>query len=308
MFSLRSMNRADWPRVANLIYLSTNVWYESNRGHSIFSGGPEVCELFPQVYEDLDPECGIVAEHKTSGMLIGSCFYHPRETHVSLGIMNVHPNYFGAGVASAILRFIIDFADQRDLPVRLVSSAMNLDSFSLYTRYGFAPFAVYQDMTIPVPKKGLEVPEDVSLDRVREADLEDVSGMGAVEFEIAGISRERDYCYFMENDLEIWRTLVSTDESGEIDGFLVSVDHPGSRMIGPGVAKSAEVAEALLFAQLDHFRGKSPVFLVPVNRPDLVSRLYATGAKNCEIHFGQVLGDAQPIRGIVMPTFMPETG
>jgi hypothetical protein len=30
---------------------------------------------------------------------MGSCYYRARETHVSLGIMNVHPNHFGKGVA-----------------------------------------------------------------------------------------------------------------------------------------------------------------------------------------------------------------
>jgi len=32
------------------------------------------------------------------------------------------------------------------------------------------------------------------------------------------------------------------------------------------------------------------------------------GARNCELHFAQVLGDAQPIAGVVMPTFLPESG
>ncbi len=307
MFSIRTLERKDWSAVADLIYLSTNVWYQQNMGRNVFSGGSEVCELFPQVYEDIDPGCGIVAEHRDTKAIIGSCFYHPRETHASLGIMNVHPNHFGAGVAGALLRQIISFAENQDLPLRLVSSAMNIDSFSLYSRYGFSPFAVYQDMIVSVPKKGIEPLEDISLARVREADLEDVSGMGAVEFAIAGISRERDYCYFIENDLGTWHTYVSTDDDGEIDGYLVSIDHPGSCMIGPGVAKTPEVAMALMLTQLDHFRGKSPVLLVPVNQPELVAMLYQIGAKNCEIHLGQSLGDAQPVRGIVMPSFMPET-
>ena len=308
MFSIRTLEKADWPAIADLIYLSTNVWYEKNQGRSAFSGGPEVCQLFPEVYNDLDPRCGIVAIHSESGAIMGSCFYHPRETHVSLGIMNVHPNYFGAGVAGALLRHIISFAEQRDLPLRLVSSAMNINSFSLYSRYGFSPFEVYQDMIVTVPKKGLEPLDDVPVNRVREADLEDVSGMGAAEFDIAGISRERDYCYFIENDAGIWRTYVSVDQEGNIDGYLVSVDHPGSCIIGPGVSKSQDIAMALLMTQLDHFRGKTPLFLVPANRPELVSMCYQIGAQNCELHLGQVLGEAQPVQGIIMPSFMPETG
>lgn len=310
IFELRPMERPDWSEVAELIYLSTNTWYEINRGHSIFTGGPEVCRLFCEVYEDLDPGCGLVAQHLETGRIIGSCFFHPRETHVSLGIMNVHPNHFGSGVAGAILREIINFAERERMPLRLVSSALNLDSFSLYTRYGFTPYAVYQDLTMPVPKGGIDAAaHGVDTKRVREADLEDVSGMGALEFEISGISRERDYCYFIENDSGIWKTLViDSGTSNGIDGFLVSVDHPGTKLIGPGVARTEEAALALIISQLNRYAGRQPVFLVPADQPSLTRRLYDLGARNCELHFAQVLGEKQPVEGIVMPTFMPESG
>ena len=54
--------------------------------------------------------------------------------------------------------------------------------------------------------------------------------------------------------------------------------------------------------------GRSPVFLLPVDRPALVRQAYAWGARNCELHFHQVLGDWTPFAGVNMPTFMPETG
>ncbi len=303
------MTPEDFSSVADLIFLSTNSWYQQKLGHSIFTGKPDDCRIFCEVYEDLDPECGIVAEHKETGMIIGSCFYHPRETHVSLGIMNVHPNYFGDGVAAAIMERIIEFSEAHDLPLRLVSSAMNLDSFSLYNRFGFAPFAAYQDMYIDVPKKGIEEwgSDSDESETVRDAGLPDLLAIGQVEFEVSGISRERDYCYFIENDLGIWKTLVSLDERGKVNGFLVSSDHPASCMIGPGVAKTAEAAEALIIAQLNRYKGRRVVFLLPVNRPDIVHRMYELGARNCEIHFGQVRGEAQPVRGIVMPSFLPES-
>ncbi len=309
-FALRAMEPADWPEVAELIYLSTNTWYQVNRGHSIFQGGPEVCELFCHVYHQLEPGCGIVAQHRRTGRIAGSCFFHPRETHVSLGIMNVHPNHFGEGIAGALLKTIIEFARRNQLPLRLVSSALNLDSFSLYTRHGFVPYAIYQDLTLEVPKSGLNLEKHgIDTSRVREADLEDVSAIGALEFEVAGISRERDYCYFIENDDEIWKTLViDSEDDGEIDGFLTSVDHPGVRLIGPGASRDPETALALIAAHLDRYRGKQPVFLVPADQPELTRRLYELGAQNCELHFAQVLGENQPVSGIVMPTFMPESG
>ena len=79
-------------------------------------------------------------------------------------------------------------------------------------------------------------------------------------------------------------------------------------MLGPGVARNAEAAAALIVHQLNQHKGRSPVFLVPAGESDLVKKMYEIGAKNCELHFGQVLGEAQPVNGVVMPTFMPETG
>ena len=307
MFSLRSMEKSEWSEVANLIYLSTNHWYESRLGHSAFGGGPQVCELFCQVYEDLDPGCCLVAVHNETGMIMGSCFYHPRETHVSLGIMNVHPNYFGTGVAGALLNEIIKFSKAREMPLRLVSSALNLDSYSLYNRKGFVPTTIYQDMLLEVPKKGIDTSK-FDLKNVRDADLEDVSAMGALEFEVSGISRERDYCYFIENDQGVWHVSVSENKDGQIDGFLVSVNSQGFNMLGPGVARDADITASLIVSELNQHKERTLIFLVPANNRKLVDTMYSIGARNCELHFAQVLGDAQPVNGVAMPTFMPETG
>lgn len=304
------MKPADFDAVAELIFLSTNAWYQQRLGHPIFRCRPLDCRVFCEVYDDLDPDCALVMEHQTTGMIAGSCFFHPRETHVSLGIMNVHPNYFGHGIAGRLLGRIVDEAETRDLPLRLVSSALNLDSFSLYSRSGFSPFCLYQDMILSVPEDGLvEAKGDATVSglEVREAVPSDLVAMGRLEFEISGISRERDYCYFIENGSGLWHTLVAVDEEGEPEGFLVSVDHPAIRFVGPGVMRNEAVAETLLRAQLDRFRGKTVVFLVPSGERALVAAAYAMGARNCELHLGQVRGALQPVSGIAMPTFLPES-
>ncbi len=304
---LRAMERGEWAAVAELIYVSTNYWYEASGKPAIFSGGPEAAELFCKVYEDLDPGCCVVAESVRTGRLMGSCFYHPRETHVSLGIMNVHPAYFRQGVARRLLRFITDFADGQGKPVRLVSSAMNLDSFSLYTRAGFVPRQAYQDVLLRVPESGL--PHEVhGGERVRRATPADVDAMVALEIEAGGISRAKDYRYFIDNADGIWHVSVLEGDGGRVDGFLASVNHPSSNMIGPGVARSQSDAVALLLAELNEHRGRSPVFLVPVEASDLVQQAYAWGGRNVELHFHQVRGDAPSFKGVNFPTFMPETG
>jgi hypothetical protein len=263
--------------------------------------------LFCEVYEALDPGCCVVAEDAGTGRLVGSCFYHPRQTHVSLGIMNVHPNYFGRGVARRLLGFIVDFAERSGRPVRLVSSAMNLDSFSLYTRAGFVPRRAFQDMWIAVPEGGMKQTTAGS-ERVRKAEMGDVAAMAALEMEISHISREKDWRYFIENKEGIWHVSVMENERGGVDGMLASVKHPGSNMLGPGVARTEEQAAALILAELERNRGRRPVFLAPVDCEKLVRQIYEWGGRNCEIHFCQVRGKFEPFGGVVMPTFMPETG
>lgn len=303
---LRSMKRRDWAEVAALVHFSTNGWYEAHGRGKIFTAGPDSTLLFCEVYEDLDPGCCVVAEDRETGLIAGSCFYHPRETHVSLGIMNAHPSWFGRGVASSLLRFVIAEADRRGLPLRLVSSAMNLDSYSLYTRHGFVPRAIYQDLILAVPSKGVPVPPEARR-RLRDARPDDLPGIVALEDELHGIRRGKDHRYFVENRSGIWHASVLTGKGGAIEGFLASVSHPGSRMIGPGFARTESGMEALLRRELDYRRGETQVFLLPADRPGIIGRMHALGARNCELHVQQVRGDWRAPAGVVMPTFMPET-
>ena len=304
---LRPMKREDWPEVASLIYEGTNHWYQSHGMGAIFTGEVKDAELFCEVYEDLDPGCCILAVEKLCQRIVGSCFFHPRETHISLGIMNVHPDAMGQKVASRLLAHVTNIAEEEQKPVRLVSSALNLDSFSLYTRAGFTPRTAYQDMTLSVPEAGIDH-APAGLSRVRKATLADVSKMGALELELNQISRERDFQYFIENKSGIWHVSVYENEAGELEGFLVSVQHAASNMLGPGIARTDQQAAALIHAELNCNRGRSPVFLIPVTRRELVKTMYQWGARNCEIHFAQVRGNWSTPDGVVMPTFMPETG
>ncbi len=305
-FAIRPMQPEDRLEVAELICLSTNTWYQAHGRSPIFSGGPSTTELHFDVYHALEGSSGIVAQDARTGRIIGSCFQHIRPTHVSLGIMNVHPNHFGRGVAGALLRSIVQTADELGKPVRLVSSAMNLDSYSLYTRAGFVPRRVYQDMWLKVPSRGLAT-EAAGVDRVRDAVPADVPLMAALEMEVCGIRRDGDYEYFIRDEMGIWHVSVLEGKGKRLDGFLVSCAHPGCTMIGPGVMRTEAAAAPLLAAELNQHRGRAPVFLVPADCNGLVRQVYDWGARNCEIHFAQIRGEFTPFAGVTMPTFMPET-
>jgi GNAT superfamily N-acetyltransferase len=307
-YTLRTMEAGDWEEVASLIRSSTNAWYESHGRPPIFTGAADATLLFCEVYESLDPGCCILAVDEDSGTIAGSCFYHPRPTHMSLGIMNVHPAHFGKGIARRLLQHITDLSDAAGTPTRLVSSALNLDSFSLYTRAGFVPRMIFQDMLLEVPPEGLPLDGIAGSERVRDATSDDLEAIVSLEREIAHIERPGDHRSFLGNGLGVWHVSVIDSPVGHgIDGYLVSVKHPGSTMLGPGVMRTQDDAATLIRNELNHHRGGCPVWLVPVEAEGLVRELYRWGARNCELHLAQVRGRWQPPAGIVMPTFMPET-
>lgn len=306
-YHLRTMEGRDRSEVAELICASMNVW---DILHGMAPGrftGPDQCAVFHEVYERLDPGHCVVAENVQTERLMGSCFYRKRETHVSLGIMNVHPNHYGRGVAKALLEHVIGVQEEAGLPLRLVSSVMNLDSFSLYTKAGFVPRLLYQDLVINVPEGGLDVRLD-GLECVRDGDVDDVEALAELELEVSGIARRKDYRFFAENEDGNWHISVYEDAKGRLQGYLASIGHPLFLELGPGVARNEAVGAALLVAELDRYRGRWPFFLIPAECSELVRLCYRLGGRNVEMHAAQVRGESQPFKGVSFPTFMPETG
>lgn len=305
-FTVRIMRSDEHAAVAELICSSMNTWDILHGSPGRFAGGPAQTALFPQVYEALDPGNCLVAE-ATNGALAGSCFYRERETHVALGIMNVAANYFGKGVAKQLLADVIDVQEASGKPLRLVSSVMNLESYSLYTRAGFVPRQLYQDLVLQVPTDGIH-DEIQGADRIRAATTDDIEAIAELELELSGIARRRDYRYFIENADSHWLTKVIEGKGGRLDGYLVSIAHPLFHEIGPGVARVEEQAAALLVDHLNEHRGEWVLFLVPAECAALVARAYRWGARNCEMHAAQVRGPSERFRGVSFPTFLPETG
>lgn len=305
-FHLRQMLAEDRATVARLIFHSTNRYYQSIGREPIFTGDELSTSIIIDVYDSLDPGQAIVAVDDANDQVVGSCFIHPRETHLSLGIMNAHPDHFGRGIARGLLAHVVELAESQNKPVRLVSSCLNLDSYSLYTRAGFVPFCTFQDMYLQVPEEGLAA-EPPAGQKVRPATVDDVEAMAAIEEELSGITRVGDYRYFIENSENIWHVSVIDSASG-IDGFLVSCGADAFNMLGPGVARSQEQAAALIHLELNQHRGRMPVLLVPVSCGELVRQLYSWGARNCEMHVAQAYGAVTAPRGVTMPTFLPETG
>lgn len=306
-FRLTRLEPDQWDEAAQLIHASLAAWYGEHLNQpGRFGEAWEPFRVFPQIYESLDSGCAVTAVEAESGTLRGICFYHPRPTHIAVGIVAVRPGEGGRGVARAMLEEVLALADGTGLPVRLVSSLMNLDSFSLYTKLGFVPDTVFQDLQFPPGVLPPPVPAAGCV--IRPAVETDVPAMVELELSLTGINREQDFHFFLRHAAECWHTLVLTGPDGTLRGFLGSIHHGETRMLGPGVMREETDALALITAQLQHHAPSNPVVLVPARAANLVRTLYRAGARNVELHAAQVRGSAMVPGGIVIPTFMPESG
>ena len=182
---------------------------------------------------------------------------------------------------------------------------MSLDSFSLYTRLGFVPGTVFQDLQVPLGKLPPLVAEQGTIRPMLEAD---VPALVELEERLTGIRREQDYVFFVRNDRQLWHTLVLIGPDGILRGFLGSLARGDTQMLGPGLMQTEEEALALISAQLHHHAPGNPVILVPARAAGLVASLYRAGARNVELHVAQVRGTGREPDGIVIPTFLPESG
>ncbi len=304
--ALSRLQPAQWDCAAQLIHASLADWYAKHLNQpGRFGDSWEPFRVFPEIYEALDPGCAVVDREPESGSLRGICFYHPRPSHISVGIVAVCPTSGGRGVARAMLEAVFREADDAGLPVRLVSSLMNLDSFSLYTKMGFVPGTVFQDLQFP---PGVLPPRVLPAGTIRPAVLEDVPAMVALELALTGIDRGQDFRFFIRNEAQCWHTLLLTAPDGSLRGFLGSIHQGGTQMLGPGLMQEDHDALALITAQLHHHAPGNPVFLLPAQASGLVRALYQAGARNVELHVAQVRGGPGPGLGIVIPTFLPESG
>jgi GNAT superfamily N-acetyltransferase len=307
---LRPLKDSDIAEHADLLYRSFNTWYcQHGWGKDYFGCSPQETSIFYDIYNDLTPGHSIAAFDKVSDQMMGSCFYHPREHHVSLGIMSVHPDYVERGVGRYLVNHILDYTkDNNYKSCRLVSSAMNMNSFSLYNRAGFIPRVTYQDMIINVPEDGIGNISVKGEDYIREAVIDDIERMGNLEIETSSIKREIDYRYAIENTRGVLHALVYENDQKGIDGFMISVKHPALNMLGPCVARTEEIAIALIKKEIERFKGTWVLFSIPVDKRKMVEQMYAWKGINVETHLKSVWGEFNEFNGISMPSFLPETG
>jgi len=303
---LGTLHPRDDDAVAGLLQRSLYAWYESRLGQGArFGTDPTPYRIFPQVYRRLDPGAEIAAR-EASGRLVGICFVHPRPTHHAIGIVATDPDAAGRGVARAMMEEALRRADAAGRPVRLVSSLLNLESFSLYSRLGFTPRTIYQDLEVRVPPTGLPGPPPAGAAAVRAAGPDDAARHADLEYALSGISRLPDHRFFLEPDSG-YRVWTADDPQGRPAGFLAASHRPEFPMLGPGVATDEATATALVWRALEPLAGRALVVLVPAGARGLLSAAYGWGGRNVELHVAQARGQTPVGTGIALPTFLPES-
>ncbi len=164
-------------------------------------------------------------------------------------------------------------------------------------------------MLVEVPPAGVSPPEEVfqADTRVRPATVTDVADLVKLDARLTGLQREPDLRMFVENALGCWHLSVA-ERGGECVGFMASIRQPASRMVGPGVAVTEEIAIRLVASELCQHAGGQALVLVPCTATRLARAVYSWGGRNCEVHIAQVRGAFRESQGLVLPTFMPESG
>ena len=307
-FHIDSIRSDEYPAIAALIHDSLVNWYESRLGQGArFGDRADPFLIFPEVYETLDPGEGIVARDAHTGELLGVCFVHPRETHHAVGIVATSSRAGGRGVARALMEETLRRAAAARKPTRLVSCLLDLASSSLYTKLGFVPQTIFQDLLLTIPPDGLGIPAPPNIDSIRPARPDEAARLADFEASLQSLRREQDYRFFLENAVGNWKVWVSEAADGSIKGVLVVSLNPAMQMLGPGATTDEETALAMVWQALDELRGSTYVLLVPASASTLVSTLYRWGARNIELHVSQVHGESPAGSGIVFPTFLPES-
>lgn len=307
---IRALRSEEHEAAATLIHRSFVHWYETRLGQGArFGPSPAAFRIFPDVYAGLDPGEAMAAFEQDAGKLIGLAFAHPRPSHLTVGLVAVAPEAQGRRVARALIELMLERAGGSGRPVRLLSSVANLDSFSLYTRLGFVPHTLYQQMSLTVPAGGMAHPVPRAGADVRlVTDPREAARLAQFEFEWQGLQREQDYAFLLRNRVGDWRVWAHDGAGGRLKGFLAASLHSGYLMLGPGVAQDEETAADLLWWALNALPGRSPAFLVPANASALVRQCYAWGARNVELLAAQATTEGGGGRGLALPTFLPETG
>ncbi|QSE95172.1 GNAT family N-acetyltransferase [Rhodococcus pseudokoreensis] len=225
----------------------------------IEAGTPEFADFQIRAMLATDGIYGLVAERE--GHIVGSALQDERGKIVGIGPVAVDPAAPDAGAGRALMNALLERSEERDVAgIRLVQTAYNYRSFSLYAKLGFA---VRELLTVfQGTPRGSAIPGAV----VRPATPDDIAACDEICRQVHGHDRH--------GELQFWvnaGTARVVERGGRITGYATGFGYTCH-----AVGKADDDVIALLVGA-DEFTGLG--FLVPSRNTRLMAWCFDAGLK-----------------------------
>jgi len=183
-----------------------------------------------------------------------------------IGKMGVDPKVQRRGVGGSILAAILAWLEDRKCPTILLDASPY--GGPLYEKFGF----IESDLTAVMQRNVVKnhTKERSALNRAK-TEAEELPKLLSFDMPRFGADRLQLLRSYFDDDPT--RFLVSYDQKGQVDGFLVAQ----SRVIGPWVASNAEVAEGLLDEALEFSFDDNPTVFVSASNEAALELLLRYG-------------------------------
>ena len=260
------MEPGDAHEVAELVYGSINVWYRDNGHPEIrFQGGPAVAGVFYETYGDLDARRGhVVAVNRGERPDRGLVLLPPAADARRARDHERPPELLRRGGGQGAPRPRLRLHGRERLPrapadleraqPRLVLALHEIrlrPATRLPGHVGRRPRGGARRLR---PRGASACAPRASPTRRRWRRSSSRSRASA-----AGPTTR----YAIENARGHWHAAVLEGSEGGIDGYVISSGSQAMNIVGPLVARTEDDAIALLARELDRYRGRAPLALVP---------------------------------------------
>lgn len=196
-----------------------------------FQRGSYASEL--DLYLRLQPDGWLLAS--LDGSPVGTVGAVEYDNFAYIGLMAVHPGAQHRGIGRALMERLLDQLRARGCPMALLDASDA--GWPLYASLGFVvddTVSVFARESVMDEARGSS---DIHVEPLHPNDLQKLEAFDTPRF---GTDRSNVLAALLADSPD--RAFLARDEAGEIVGFL----YAQHRRIGPWVATSADVAEALL--------------------------------------------------------------
>lgn len=209
-------------------------------------------------YLAIQSSCAFVAKIDSEIVGFGAAMDFGQFAYI--GKMGVDPKVQHRGIGGSVLATILGWLEDRKCPTILLDASQY--GGPLYEKFGF----IESDLTAVMQRNVIRNHIKERSAAVNRPKTEAIEFPKLLSFDMPRFGADRSQLLRSYFDDDPTRFLVSYDQKGQVDGFLVAQ----SRVIGPWVASNAEVAEGLLNDAVEFsFEGNPTVFVSASNEAAL---------------------------------------